>query len=119
MADPFQVQGEYRAVTTACTDMSSLQVKLFRAHCLTVRATSVPNLLPPCAAPCCRFAGVKGAAAFDLDTFLEMAQRTRKWQCPHSMRNMSVRQLHLDGWMMQVLQALQASQRCSQLCEPS
>ena len=67
------------------------------------------SLLLSCAAPCCRFAGVKGIAAFDLDTFLEMAQRTRKWQCPHSMRNMSVRQLHLDGWMMQVLQALQAS----------
>jgi hypothetical protein len=30
-----------------------------------------------------RFAGVRGLAAFDLDTFLAMAERTRKWQCPH------------------------------------
>ena len=96
-------------VTWSTAKLHMLQVIIFRAQYFTANAISELNLLLMCAAPCCRFAGVKGVAAFDLDTFLEMAQRTRKWQCPHSMRNMSVRQLHLDGWMMQVLQALQAS----------
>ena len=96
-------------MATAQTEVHILQFHCFRAQHLTASATSKLNLTLSCAALCCRFAGVKGIAAFDLDTFLEMAQRTRKWQCPHSMRNMCVRQLHLDGWMMQVLQALQAS----------
>lgn len=30
-----------------------------------------------------RFAEVHGMAAFDLDSFISMAERTRKWQCPH------------------------------------
>jgi hypothetical protein len=30
-----------------------------------------------------RFADVPGLSCFDLDTFLSMASRSRKWQCPN------------------------------------
>lgn len=54
----------------------------------------------------CRFRSVSGMAAFDLDTFLSMAQRSRKWQCPHSMRNFSVHELQTDTWVQGVLRGL-------------
>jgi hypothetical protein len=31
-----------------------------------------------------RFVDVSGLNCFDLDTFLLTAQRSRKWQCPHT-----------------------------------
>jgi E3 SUMO-protein ligase PIAS1 len=40
-----------------------------------------------------RCSAVPGLAAFDLDAFLDVAARTRKWQCPHSMRPCPVNQL--------------------------
>ncbi len=40
-----------------------------------------------------RFAQVPGLACFDLEPFLDLAQRTRKWQCPHSMAHTSVQTL--------------------------
>lgn len=30
-----------------------------------------------------RFRNTPGLVTFDLDAFLSMAERTRKWQCPH------------------------------------
>ena len=30
-----------------------------------------------------RFVGTPGLVTFDLDAFLSVAERTRKWQCPH------------------------------------
>lgn len=30
-----------------------------------------------------RFVGTSGLVSFDLDAFLSVAERTRKWQCPH------------------------------------
>ena len=42
-----------------------------------------------------RFAGASGLQAFDLDSFLSMAQRNRKWQDPTTMANSSVEQLQV------------------------
>lgn len=30
-----------------------------------------------------RFLDTRGLVSFDLDAFLQTAERTRKWQCPH------------------------------------
>ena len=30
-----------------------------------------------------RFSEVEGLMSFDLDAFLALAERSRKWQCPH------------------------------------
>ena len=56
---------------------------------------------------------MSGLACFDLDTFLTMTERTRKWQCPHSMRHMSVRELHIDPYVARLLLFLKvAGLRC-------
>lgn len=44
--------------------------------------------------------------AFDLDTFLDLAARTRKWQCPHSMQPGAVQDLVVDGFVQRVLASL-------------
>ena len=54
-----------------------------------------------------RFVGVPGLTAFDLETFLGMVKRSKKWQCPHSMRNLPVQDLMLDGYLSRVLPRLQ------------
>lgn len=54
-----------------------------------------------------RFVGVPGLTAFDLETFLDMVKRSKKWQCPHSMRNLPVQDLMIDGYLSQVLPRLQ------------
>lgn len=54
-----------------------------------------------------RFSEVKGLVSFDLDAFLELAQKTRKWQCPHSMKNSSVQNLQLDSYTKRILQQLE------------
>ena len=56
-----------------------------------------------------RFLGTNGLVAFDLDTFLGMVKRTRKWQCPHSMRHTRVQELQFDTYVARILQSLQAS----------
>lgn len=48
-----------------------------------------------------------GLGCFDLDTYLTMAERSRKWQCPHSMRNMTVWELHQDTYVSKLLAFLQ------------
>lgn len=53
-----------------------------------------------------RFAPVGGLAAFDLDTFLDLAARSRKWQCPHSMRALPVQELMLDAYLSCILPRL-------------
>ena len=62
-----------------------------------------------------RFKGTSGLVAFDLDTFLGMAKRTRKWQCPHSMRHTRVQELQLDSYVAQIIKSLEARRfiRCS------
>ena len=54
-----------------------------------------------------RFVGVPGLTAFDLETFLGMVKRSKKWQCPHSMRNLPVQDLMIDGYLSRVLPRLQ------------
>ena len=48
-----------------------------------------------------------GLVGFDLDTFLSLAERTRKWQCPHSMQPGTVQELVEDGFLRHVLASLQ------------
>lgn len=43
-----------------------------------------------CAQTPARFADVSGLNVFDLDAFLDMAQKTYKWQCPQTMKNSSI-----------------------------
>lgn len=47
-----------------------------------------------------------GLGCFDLDTYLNMVERSRKWQCPHSMRNVTIHQLHMDTYAMRLLEFL-------------
>ena len=54
-----------------------------------------------------RFVGVPGLTAFDLEPFLGMVKRSKKWQCPHSMRNLPVQDLMIDGYLSRVLPRLQ------------
>jgi len=53
-----------------------------------------------------RFQPVSGLAAFDLDTFLAMAQRSRKWQCPTSGFNGTVHDVQVDAFMDRILAQL-------------
>ncbi|KAK9826692.1 hypothetical protein WJX74_010222 [Apatococcus lobatus] len=55
-----------------------------------------------------RVVGTDGLVAFDLVTFLEIAKRTRKWVCPHSMKNFSVFELQVDAYMQRVLECIQS-----------
>ena len=43
---------------------------------------------------------------FDMDAFITMAQKTRKWACPHSLRQSSIHYLARDVWLEVVLKAL-------------
>ncbi|KAK9909295.1 hypothetical protein WJX75_000109 [Coccomyxa subellipsoidea] len=62
-----------------------------------------------------RFASVGGLNAFDLDTFLDVVQRSRKWQCPHSMRNLPVQQLAVDGYLSHILSRLKDLQEITEV----
>ncbi len=53
-----------------------------------------------------RFVGEPGLQAFDLDPFLAMAERTRKWQDPHSLAATSVDRLQQDTYLSEVVRAL-------------
>lgn len=53
-----------------------------------------------------RFTDASGLQAFDLDSFLSIAERNRKWQDPTTLKNSSVRHLQVDTFTQQVLQAL-------------
>lgn len=56
-----------------------------------------------------RFLGTDALVSFDLDTFLNMAKRSRKWQCPHSMRHSRVQDLQADTFMTHILSRLTVS----------
>ena len=58
-----------------------------------------------------RFMGVDALAGFDLDAFLEMAARTRKWQCPVTMRHSCVQQLQNDAFLQGIVDRLQVSSK--------
>eukprot|EP00873_Tetraselmis_striata_P015353 jgi/Tetstr1/435617/TSEL_024519.t1 len=53
-----------------------------------------------------RFADVSGLNVFDLDAFLDMAQKTYKWQCPQTMKNSSIEQLQVDAYIERALALL-------------
>ena len=53
-----------------------------------------------------RFKGLPGIVAFDLDSFLSMVQRSRKWQDPHTLKNVTIKQLQPDSWMQPILSSL-------------
>ena len=54
----------------------------------------------------CSFTTVRGVTAFDLETFLAVVQRSRKWQCPTSMRNATVHELQIDTFTQRILEQL-------------
>lgn len=53
-----------------------------------------------------RFSDASGLAAFDLDSYLSMVARNRKWQDPTTLQNSTVRQLQVDAYMQRVLASL-------------
>ena len=58
-----------------------------------------------------RFLPVGGLSAFDLDAFLDLVSRSRKWQCPHSMRALPVQDLMLDTYLARILPRLRVRAR--------
>ena len=58
---------------------------------------------------------MSGLAAFDLDTFLEMVQRSRKWQCPTSGFNGTVHDVQVDAFIDRILQQLKVQRDPSEL----
>jgi hypothetical protein len=53
-----------------------------------------------------RFSNASGLQAFDLDSFLSLAQRNRKWQDPTTLKNSTIRQLQVDTYTKRVLSCL-------------
>ncbi|KAK2078128.1 hypothetical protein QBZ16_003996 [Prototheca wickerhamii] len=53
-----------------------------------------------------RFVDASGLQAFDLDAFLSLAERNRKWQDPVTLKNSTVRQLQVDAYMQVVLECV-------------
>ena len=51
--------------------------------------------------------GVRTLSAFDLDIFLDSAERTHKWQCPHTLFHGCVQELQTDAFVQQILDCLQ------------
>eukprot|EP00193_Tetraselmis_chui_P000747 CAMPEP_0177758088 /NCGR_PEP_ID=MMETSP0491_2-20121128/4001_1 /TAXON_ID=63592 /ORGANISM="Tetraselmis chuii, Strain PLY429" /LENGTH=724 /DNA_ID=CAMNT_0019273805 /DNA_START=584 /DNA_END=2758 /DNA_ORIENTATION=+ len=54
-----------------------------------------------------RFSDVSGLSVFDLDAFLDVAQKTFKWQCPQTMKNSSIENLQIDSYTERILQMLE------------
>ena len=53
-----------------------------------------------------RFSDASGLQAFDLDSFLFLAQRSRKWQDPMTLQNSTIKKLQVDSYMEKVLQCV-------------
>lgn len=53
-----------------------------------------------------RFRGSDSHKAFDLEQFLELAQKTRKWLCPNSNRPFTICDLQLDAYYSHILDAV-------------
>lgn len=49
-----------------------------------------------------RFEGASGTQAFDLDSFLSMAETNRKWQDPMTMKNSTLQALRVDSYVRAV-----------------
>lgn len=50
-----------------------------------------------------RFSDASGLQPFDLDTYLSMVERNRKWQDPTTLKNSTVKQLEIDTYFQHVL----------------
>ncbi|XP_024364528.1 E3 SUMO-protein ligase SIZ1 isoform X2 [Physcomitrium patens] len=53
-----------------------------------------------------RFKPCPHMGCFDLDTYVEMNQRTRKWQCPICLKNYSIEHLIIDPFFNRITNAL-------------
>lgn len=51
-----------------------------------------------------RFVDASELQPFDLDTFLSLAQSSRKWQDPMTLKNSTIRSLQVDGYAKRVLE---------------
>jgi hypothetical protein len=56
-----------------------------------------------------RFQDSPGLDCFDLNSFLQLAQASGKWQCPQSMALRSVGQLAVEPYLAAVLKALRGA----------
>eukprot|EP00898_Chlorokybus_atmophyticus_P007112 jgi/Chlat1/7401/Chrsp6S07487 len=54
-------------------------------------------------------------ACFDIPTYLEMQQRTRKWQCPICLKHAAIETLYIDPYFLRVLQALQQDEDATEI----
>ena len=82
-----------------------LKVSAKAVRCLWFTATHQHAACPMLFSMVCR--GVPTLAAFDLDDFMDSAARTRKWQCPHTLRHSCVQDLHSDAFVQRILDSLQ------------
>ncbi|KAH6556380.1 hypothetical protein KP509_1Z183600 [Ceratopteris richardii] len=55
-----------------------------------------------------RFKACTHMRCFDLQTFVELTQRTRKWQCPNCLKNYSLRDLVIDPFFTPIAKALES-----------
>ena len=62
-----------------------------------------------------RFTDASGLQAFDLDSFLSLAQRHRKWQDPTTLKNSTIRQLQIDEYMTHVLECVRGIAQVSEI----
>jgi len=53
-----------------------------------------------------RFEDASGLQAFDLESFLSLAERNRKWQDPTTLQNSTVKRLQMDTFVRKVLECL-------------
>jgi len=53
-----------------------------------------------------RFQACDGLRCFDMDTFLQMAQRSRKWLCPHCLAEGHPETIIIDTFLLSILRQL-------------
>ncbi|CAA7406269.1 unnamed protein product [Spirodela intermedia] len=58
-----------------------------------------------------RFKPCVHIGCFDLETFVELSQRSRKWQCPICLKNCSVENLIIDPYFNRIIRLLQSCGR--------
>lgn len=54
----------------------------------------------------CRLRDCQGLAIFDLDNFLQLVQRTRKWLCPHCQKSGDPSSLIIDTFLLSLVRQL-------------
>lgn len=56
-----------------------------------------------------RFENASGPQAFDLDSYLSMAELNRKWQDPTTLKNSTIHELLLDAYSAKILKTLEST----------